>query len=449
MKRSVTPEGILLRIERLRQGKEQKEICTGVCAVSTLSKIETGRQNADPDMLEKLYRQLGIHYTCDEAVLGRLRTLIDEFFEQCAYQRRLTAFDALRRERTVLRHSPLAADWLVICLLMNETDAKGYTGGEDALSILSQCQDYLDRRQKGWYLLVRSYQGGPDSVEYAREAVSLLSNSFARTALLYAYYMAGRYRDVLTESEQTASQALQEGNLWALAECYNMRGTVYACFNMEDMMLTEYKRAARLLSETRWQSSLRTIFYNIGATYLGIERFGEAETYLEKAGAGPGAKDEGNGAETAEETENGEDGFSSRFLLLHKLALLHWRTGRKTEAAKELDAMKKLILAAREEAGFGETSGSKEISASDEKDSWEIHERIWELTALELSSQADSDEYLSQLEELMEIFRKCRRFGYMMFYHYQLRRLYTGRRLYRKAFLLEQTFSDIQKNSSL
>ena len=36
MKSSITPEGILLRIERLRQGKEQKEICTGICAGFTI-----------------------------------------------------------------------------------------------------------------------------------------------------------------------------------------------------------------------------------------------------------------------------------------------------------------------------------------------------------------------------------------------------------------------------
>ncbi len=48
MKDTISEEGILLRMERLRQGKEQKEICTGICSVSTLSKIETGKQKADP-----------------------------------------------------------------------------------------------------------------------------------------------------------------------------------------------------------------------------------------------------------------------------------------------------------------------------------------------------------------------------------------------------------------
>ena len=387
-------------------------------------------------MLEKLYRQLGIHYTCDETVLGRLRSLVDEFFEQCAYKRRLTSFNELRREKAILRHSPLAADWLVICALMDEAEDGG---GEDALSILFQCQDYLDRRQRGWYLLARSYHGDPDSVEYAREAVSLLQNSFSRVALLYAYYEDGEYRNVLTESEQTASQALQEGNLWVLAECYNLRGTVYACFNMEDMMLTEYKRAARLLSETLWQSSLRMIFYNIGATYLGLERFEEAETYLEKAG---GRSDTDSGRNTAE-TEDEKDDLSTQYSLFHKLALLHCRTGRAEQAAAELEAMKNLL------SEMEKQSGSRQTSDSGERNRWETRRRIWELTALELSGRTDSSEYLSQLEELMEIFRKRRMYGYMMFYHHQLRSLYTGRRQYRKAYLLEQMFSDIQRNSSL
>ncbi len=418
MKSNITPEGILLRIERLRQGKEQKEICTGICAVSTLSKIETGRQSADPVMLEKLYGQLGIRYTSDAVIIGRLRELVDEFFEQFTYQYRLTALDALRQEKETLRYSPLAADWLVICALADENN--------EALSILGQCQDYLNRRQKGWYLLALSYAGGADSVESARESTLLLQNSFARTLLLYAYYAAGEYRQILLESEQTASQALQEGNLWALAECYNMRGTVYACFNMEDMMLTEYKRAARLLSETRWQDTLQMIFYNIGATYLCTGRFDEAEIYLGKAA--------GADAETgqAPSPQSEEKSVSiSRFFLLHKLALLHCRTGRNALAAEELAAMEALVSTARD-------NGSQDI-----------RERILALTSLELSGRTDSDDYLSRLEELMETFSRRRMFGYMMFYHNQLRQLYTRRRLYRKAFLLEQRFSDIQRNSSL
>ena len=55
----INAEGQMLRIERLRQGKELKEVVNGICSVSTLSKIERGKQKVDPDMLVKLYNEQG------------------------------------------------------------------------------------------------------------------------------------------------------------------------------------------------------------------------------------------------------------------------------------------------------------------------------------------------------------------------------------------------------
>ena len=50
-------EGQMLGIERLRQGKELKEVANRICSVSTLSKIERGKQKVDPDMLLKLFNE--------------------------------------------------------------------------------------------------------------------------------------------------------------------------------------------------------------------------------------------------------------------------------------------------------------------------------------------------------------------------------------------------------
>ena len=71
--------------------------------------------------------------------------------------------------------------------------------------------------------------------------------------------MEGEYRKVLEWADKAVMQALEEGNLWTLAESYSMKGTVYACFNMEDLMLKEYKRAAHLLEESRWKKDLSNI----------------------------------------------------------------------------------------------------------------------------------------------------------------------------------------------
>ena len=55
---------------------------------------------------------------------------------------------------------------------------------------------------------------------------------------------------------------------------------------------------------------------------------------------------------------------------------------------------------------------------------------------------------MEQLEQLMEYFHKRKMFGYMMFFHSLLREQYKNRRMYRKAFLLEKIFSDIQRKTT-
>ena len=43
--------GAILRMERLRQGMEQKAVCYGLCVPSYLCKIEQGAVHPNPDLL--------------------------------------------------------------------------------------------------------------------------------------------------------------------------------------------------------------------------------------------------------------------------------------------------------------------------------------------------------------------------------------------------------------
>lgn len=393
MKETIGVEGILLRMERLRQKKEQKEICMGICSVSTLSKIETGKQKADPNMLEKLYGELGIEYLSDKEELRRLQKKIDRFFLEFQYQREQKALKELKEEEEKIKNSPLLADWMVICALVEKT----------GFSILKECQKYLTRKQLGWYFLALSKLMGEEAVEIGEEAVRILQNSFSQVILIHVLYEKGEYRKVLEWADKTVVQALEEGNLWTLAECYNMKGTVYACFNMEDLMLKEYKRAANLLEESRWGEDLRNIYYNIGATYLGIGRYEEAEEYLKQA-----------------EMEDS-------FMIYHKFALLYCRTGRAKEAKEIWERMK-----------FCEIDEKKE----------ELKPQILEITRMELEGEMGNDAFVFLLEDLMKKFYEKKMFGYMMFFHEQLQHQYKSRRMYRKAYLLEQLFSDLQRKTN-
>lgn len=57
-KKEKNPAGMILRAERIRQGKGQKEVCYGICVVSYLSKIERGSAEPDMAILKQLLQDL-------------------------------------------------------------------------------------------------------------------------------------------------------------------------------------------------------------------------------------------------------------------------------------------------------------------------------------------------------------------------------------------------------
>ena len=68
--------GAILRMERLRQGMEQKAVCYGLCVPSYLCKIEQGTVHPNPDLLSALYQRLGIVYTQEESLLHPLKQML-------------------------------------------------------------------------------------------------------------------------------------------------------------------------------------------------------------------------------------------------------------------------------------------------------------------------------------------------------------------------------------
>ena len=73
--------GALIRRQRMRQNWSQEGLCSGICAVSYLSKIEQGKVQAGEDILLPLLERLGIRYETDPDFLARAGALIDRLYE--------------------------------------------------------------------------------------------------------------------------------------------------------------------------------------------------------------------------------------------------------------------------------------------------------------------------------------------------------------------------------
>ena len=168
---------MILRAERIRQGKGQKEVCYGICVVSYLSKIERGSAEPDMAILKQLFARLGINYETDSAFLTESRKQIDEFFYNLQYGlENETVWKKLAGKWDRLLMSPLTIDirlvsaiyysesaWKEVDKSFIESLMKKEADGNDIqnflnenVSTLVRLEDCMDEKQYAYYSLVCS-----------------------------------------------------------------------------------------------------------------------------------------------------------------------------------------------------------------------------------------------------------------------------------------------------
>lgn len=399
-------EGQLLKIERLRQGKELKEVVGGICSVSTLSKIERGKQKANPDMLVDLYNELGINYENNEDFMENMSNLINQYFYELTYQFEHESLNILKQESDRLMHSPMAIEWMII-RAMEYPD-------EDILKVLDGCVGLMSQEQLAWYYLIQRYESKNITLEKKIKAQRILQNSISTLNLMWTYWNYGEYSTVNNLSEIAINFALNEGNTWALSQVYLILGGIYSSYNMEESMISEYQKCINLLKNTNWIKELETMYYNMGATYISLGEYKKAREYLGKA-------DKNN--------------FSSS----HKWAVLEIKTGNVNKAKKWIDKMEIYT----EDYKFRNSP----LKTWDKfnKSYYEEMMEIVQVTKLQLNEQAEElDKYILLLESLMNKFLKSGRYGFMNFHKDSLKEAYIKKRRYKDALELEELFSKIK-----
>ncbi len=403
---SINIEGQMLRIERLRQGKELKEVAGRICSISTLSKIERGKQKVDPDMLVDLYNELGIHYENDEEFIENMSHYIKQYFYETIYQFEHESLDVLKLENDKLNYSPLALEWMIIRAVEYED--------KDVLNILDQCVEFMNQEQLGWYYLIQRYEDIELILEKGMKAQRILQNSFSTLSLMWTYWSKGEYSEVNKLSNMAINFALEEGNTWALSQVYLLLGGIYSAYNMEEDMIGEYQKSMNLLKNTNWTKELDGMYYNIGATYISLEDYEKSREYLGKSN---------------------RDNFSS----CHKWAVLEIKVGNIEEANHWIDKMEYYMK------GFKEKNNSSETWNQFTKHYYNEMMEIFKVTKLQLEgAPEESSDYIPLLESLMNRFLKDGRYGFMNFHKEALKDAYIKNRRYKDALELEELFSKIK-----
>lgn len=437
-----SPAGMILRAERIRQGKGQKEVCYGICVVSYLSKIERGSAEPDMAILKQLFARLGIDYETDSAFLTESRQQMDKFFYNLQYGlENETVWKKLAGKWDRLLMSPFVIDIRLVAavyysesiwkevdesfierFMEKETDGnsigsfmKNEVDGNDIqnfldkdISTLAQLEDCMDEKQYAYYSLVcsRLTKDPAEKMKWYQKVQHGLQNTLGMCCLIAGYYEQAEYDVIHRMENRFVTAALEEGNVYALADYYFMNGSAYACVNMDEMMTVYYERTRRMLQNTGWWKEYEQgLYYNMGATYLAVGRYEEALACLNRV-------------------------RSEDFLHCHKKGWLHLRLGNTREADRYLAKMKLLL------------------SQKEMKDKTAEHLMYEELCMEQKPDFTADPAYLDLIERLITALKKEKSFGFLYQYKDVILEAYMRQRKYKKALEFSEQISAKTRKST-
>ena len=391
--------GSLIKYHRERLDVSQKELCHGICVVSHLSKIENNKVEASPEIIDELFKKLGIDYYQDEGFLNENKLKIKNFFHNLNYYRdSQKIFNEINDVKEKLINSPLIIDYLLV-------ESYFHIKATSNIKWLRELEIYMDSEQLGWFYILKAAPYGineTDQRELISRAISLLRNSYASLSLMYFELSYGNYDKVIHLSPEVTNIALNEGNITALAHMNVCVGNCYSAQNLPDLMLAHYERAKNILTDINNEELISTLNYNIGATYLESDRFEESLYYLEMA--------KGNIIKFKDDT--------NIFLLYHKLSLLYLKMKNKKKAKNYINKAKDYIKVT--------------------DDNYKINSLMIEVAELQLDEDyLDNPIYLDKLEVLCLTLKKEYPRGFYLFHKRMLEQLYCHLRQYKKAYLLK------------
>ena len=378
-------QGLLIRKRRQEREWSQAALCNGICAVSYLSKIEQGKVESSPEVLDLLFRRLDIQWQDDPAFCREAAAWFEEYYDRLFSGEDLQDMtqELLSRE-TVYRNSPFFLDWL---LLSWAATGQVQEEVEEFVSALAARQQNLHLCLKGQF---------QDLLRIAERSYFFLQ------AGKHAYWR-GDYSYAVACFFQGAERAAREGSLPVMMLCHLFLGNCYSTLNQLDQTLEHYEAARRMARSLGRRVTLVEIAYNQATTELQMGLTQEALRHL------------------LEHPWN-------EALYFHKLAICYERLGQEKLARVALDRAL--------EAPLGDLP-------CDPPQAREIFEQMCGLVRFRLDHKGylQEPEYGKALHSCVRSMEQQFSIGFVRFHVPWLEEWYAANRQYRQAYELVRKFS--------
>lgn len=285
--------GLIIKQERLVKNWSQEGLCKGICTISYLSKIENSIATPSDQIVELLFKRLGLNFSVDlesEAKLlaEEIYTNLFSGFSKKAYK----AIKNINLEKYEKTSSGL--DFLLLQSYLIENQENKIDK-----SLLS----YMDNRQLAIYKLIKQ--------NYS-EAILYYPCSYMYLISGESCYNLGDYSSALALLEKSFELAAKDGLAIIMLDSKFLIGSSYC--NMIDIknMKAQYKIAKNLALALNNKNILDVIDYNTATVYIQTGNYEEAYKYFSKL-------------------------KEPSVFSLHKLAITCEKIGKKGEAFAALD----------------------------------------------------------------------------------------------------------------
>lgn len=252
--------GPLLRLLRLQKNWSQETMCRGICAVSYLSKIEQGKVDANPQLLEALFQRLDVTWK-ESAEMIALRDALYEGLLSCDDAYFGQQMKELEENWNRLAIGPCYVDFVVIrAYHHNHPD-----------EVPNELEELLDGRQRALLAIIRGHNP---------EAYRLYPCPLTAFCVGEEAYRNGNHTQSLEYLQIACDQAAREGYAYLLMNGHYYMVNCYSDMGNLDAMYRHGRIVSRLGRVLGAQDLVNRMAYNIAATKAEFGDFEGAYGYF-------------------------------------------------------------------------------------------------------------------------------------------------------------------------
>ena len=200
--------GFLLKHYRLKLNFSQSGVCKGICTVSYLSKIENGTAQPSEEVIEQLFKALGIKSCWNKAVLKQGEKLLTAYFDQVFHNEDTS--ESSEAIRACLKEAEINPLYLAFKLFEIQ-EAQLQLNVEAMKEQLNQLQPFIgfmDEKMLFVYELLVGKAFNEEAESAYLKADQLNPCSISKLKIASLYYEKGQF--------QKALQYLRKRMIWQL-----------------------------------------------------------------------------------------------------------------------------------------------------------------------------------------------------------------------------------------